>query len=114
MKQPGACLVDVCCFKAHCLVFVVPCLGLREINCLSQFMVKSGSRISRSFSFLVFSRRSLHACYSCNYGLFQDIQVPRCAKKLHVAARSFDRFFSVQVMSFSLFPIAVARPLIRC
>ena len=43
---------------------------------------------------------------------FQDL--PRCAK-LHVAARSFNRIFlSVQVMSFSLFPIAFARPLIRC
>lgn len=65
VKQPGGCLVDVCCFKAHCLVFVVPCLDLREINCLSHVQVKSGTTISRSFSFLFFSRRSLHACYSC-------------------------------------------------
>lgn len=111
VKQPGGCLVDVCCFKAHCLVFVVPCLDLREINCLSHVQVKSGTTISRSFSCLFFSRRSLHACCSCMdfFKIYQGVR-----KSCMLLQGLSNVFFSVQVMSFSLFPIAFARLLLRC
>lgn len=53
------------------------------------------------FIFVFF--QAVTPCMLQLYGFFQDI--PRCAKKLHVAARSFDRFFPYKSCLFHCFPL---------